>query len=185
MHCCDSQKLRVGEILEDLLGDMLWRHPTDDGTGLLPSPELAKNKILVKGKVRVGGSLFEQDEGNEDDLLEEEEEVGRVDDLYATLKELKSDTFKFNALSSREETPPPVSVQDASAGGGSAEPSCREPSRQASRLNTTRTRSGFNSRRRNTVLQTAKLQTVRLLLLINIIHKYYINKCIKILRCVC
>eukprot|EP00919_Chromeraceae_sp_WS-2016_P005147 GHVR01012141.1.p1 GENE.GHVR01012141.1~~GHVR01012141.1.p1 ORF type:complete len:801 (-),score=133.50 GHVR01012141.1:119-2521(-) len=159
MHCCDSQKLRVGEILEDLLGDMLWRHPTDDGTGLLPSPELAKNKILVKGKVRVGGSLFEQDEGNEDDLLEEEEEVGRVDDLYATLKELKSDTFKFNALSSREETPPPVSVQDASAGGGSAEPSCREPSRQASRLNTTRTRSGFNSRRRNTVLQTAKLQT--------------------------
>eukprot|EP00919_Chromeraceae_sp_WS-2016_P005140 GHVR01012132.1.p2 GENE.GHVR01012132.1~~GHVR01012132.1.p2 ORF type:complete len:172 (-),score=37.23 GHVR01012132.1:52-567(-) len=171
MHCCDSQKLRVGEILEDLLGDMLWRHPTDDGTGLLPSPELAKNKILVKG--------------NEDDLLEEEEEVGRVDDLYATLKELKSDTFKFNALSSREETPPPVSVQDASAGGGSAEPSCREPSRQASRLNTTRTRSGFNSRRRNTVLQTAKLQTVRLLLLINIIHKYYINKCIKILRCVC
>ncbi|CAK0867985.1 unnamed protein product [Prorocentrum cordatum] len=55
VHCSPRQKMRMGQILESILGDQLLRLPEDISAGLphaeLVSPEAALRKVIVKGKL--------------------------------------------------------------------------------------------------------------------------------------
>eukprot|EP01054_Gregarina_sp_Poly1_P005088 Gregarina_sp_Poly_1__5087@NODE_2698_length_1811_cov_81_551606_g266_i1_p1_GENE_NODE_2698_length_1811_cov_81_551606_g266_i1NODE_2698_length_1811_cov_81_551606_g266_i1_p1_ORF_typecomplete_len575_score64_11PIPLCX/PF00388_19/1_2e04PIPLCX/PF00388_19/1_5e53Mcp5_PH/PF12814_7/1_5e10EFhand_10/PF14788_6/0_6EFhand_10/PF14788_6/8_7e06EFhand_10/PF14788_6/1_6e03EFhand_10/PF14788_6/1_3e04EFhand_like/PF09279_11/12EFhand_like/PF09279_11/0_0043EFhand_7/PF13499_6/0_067EFhand_7/PF13499_6/0_023EFhand_7/PF13499_6/7_4e len=73
MHCSAKQKQRIGEILREELGNVLY---IGDPNGThSPSPEQLKHRILVKGKVPDLTGFREEDEGNEDDLDMEEREI--------------------------------------------------------------------------------------------------------------
>eukprot|EP01053_Blabericola_migrator_P003504 Blabericola_migrator_1__3503@NODE_203_length_11435_cov_141_633445_g174_i0_p1_GENE_NODE_203_length_11435_cov_141_633445_g174_i0NODE_203_length_11435_cov_141_633445_g174_i0_p1_ORF_typecomplete_len885_score148_01PIPLCX/PF00388_19/3_2e55PIPLCY/PF00387_19/3_6e34Mcp5_PH/PF12814_7/1_6e10C2/PF00168_30/3_5e07PH_12/PF16457_5/8_8e06EFhand_7/PF13499_6/0_018EFhand_7/PF13499_6/0_00087EFhand_7/PF13499_6/1_5e02EFhand_10/PF14788_6/5e05EFhand_like/PF09279_11/29EFhand_like/PF09279_11/0_019EFhand_8/PF13833_6/0_063E len=73
MHCSARQKKRIGEILNEVLGSMLYTVP--EGKIEVPSPEDLKYKILVKGKVPDWTGKQEEEEGNEEDLNMEEMEI--------------------------------------------------------------------------------------------------------------
>eukprot|EP00388_Colpodella_angusta_P011913 GDKJ01030313.1.p1 GENE.GDKJ01030313.1~~GDKJ01030313.1.p1 ORF type:complete len:954 (-),score=218.03 GDKJ01030313.1:305-3166(-) len=49
MHCSPKQKIRIGQILQDVLGDQIW--VPNASTQRVPSPEELKYKFLVKAKV--------------------------------------------------------------------------------------------------------------------------------------
>lgn len=71
MHCSTKQKKRVGEILREYLGESIYRHPAG---APVPSPQELQKRFLVKGRVP-NESGEEMEEGNENDLLLDEEEL--------------------------------------------------------------------------------------------------------------
>jgi len=53
MHCSEEQVGKIGQILESTFGDMILRHPpTGHGGELMVSPEMARKKVLIKGKIQ-------------------------------------------------------------------------------------------------------------------------------------
>ncbi|KYK68134.1 phosphoinositide phospholipase PIPLC, partial [Toxoplasma gondii TgCatPRC2] len=64
MHCSTKQRIRIAEILEEILQDQIYRcHPTSPQ----PSPEQLLCKFILKGKVpNERGEMVE--EGDEEDL---------------------------------------------------------------------------------------------------------------------
>lgn len=77
-HCSLPQQQRLAHIMKTVLGTQLAMPVT--GAALLPSPEVLKNKVLVKGK-RVGSPVEEDDE---------EEEAPEDDEPQTSSKKSKS-----------------------------------------------------------------------------------------------
>ncbi len=69
-HCSKKVQDRAAELIETILGDMVFLPPPDGKVRELPSPEKLKNKVLLKGK-SVATSAVESEVGDEDDEDEE------------------------------------------------------------------------------------------------------------------
>jgi LysM repeat protein len=71
-HCCLQQQQTLATIMKTEFGDMLgWPSPNNGKPGaVLPSPEMLRNKILVKGK-RLGAPDVDDDEEEEDEKEDE------------------------------------------------------------------------------------------------------------------
>ncbi|KFG31282.1 phosphoinositide phospholipase PIPLC protein [Toxoplasma gondii ARI] len=138
MHCSTKQRIRIAEILEEILQDQIYRcHPTSPQ----PSPEQLLCKFILKGKVpNERGEMVE--EGDEEDLQLEELELRMAKSL-----EMLGDGQQLNAdisssfvhalegqgtLLSLPDTPPGLSISQlsssslATAEAPEAEPRGRE-----------------------------------------------------------
>ena len=70
-HCSREQQDRMAELFTSVLGSLLWADPVDPTLGALPSPNLLKNKILIKAKrIRLTANGSIDSEWNVDDFIE-------------------------------------------------------------------------------------------------------------------
>ena len=79
-HCSFPQQRRMAEIMQEVLGDMLYVQDHNDA--ILPGPEALKKKILIKGKrlkEHTGLEVTEEEEDEEaDEELENSKELTTV-----------------------------------------------------------------------------------------------------------
>ena len=74
-HCSVEQQDKMAEHLENILGDLLYKHPIDDHETELPSPLKLRKKILIKAK-RLPSNSDEVDDADVDS--EAEDDVDQV-----------------------------------------------------------------------------------------------------------
>ncbi|CEL96594.1 unnamed protein product [Vitrella brassicaformis CCMP3155] len=87
MHCSPMQKARVGQILNELIGEQMLRLPPDGmSDAKLPTPNECRHRFIVKGKVPPQRGQAEMEEGNEADILMEETERALEADCEAALQ---------------------------------------------------------------------------------------------------
>ncbi|XP_015790131.1 1-phosphatidylinositol 4,5-bisphosphate phosphodiesterase eta-2 [Tetranychus urticae] len=76
INCSQEQQSSVAGLLVAILGDKLYRRPIIPNERELPSPEMLKNKILVKSKGRPSGS--EDTDSSSSESSESEEELNET-----------------------------------------------------------------------------------------------------------
>ncbi|KAJ7357756.1 hypothetical protein OS493_023230 [Desmophyllum pertusum] len=70
-HCTLPNQKKIAELLEEILGDTLYKVSVDSEFTTFPSPEFFKNRILIKGKKLKAEQ--ETDDDDEGDVTDEDE----------------------------------------------------------------------------------------------------------------
>eukprot|EP00922_Rhytidocystis_sp_ex-Travisia-forbesii_P052417 GHVS01077747.1.p1 GENE.GHVS01077747.1~~GHVS01077747.1.p1 ORF type:complete len:836 (-),score=84.50 GHVS01077747.1:98-2605(-) len=98
MHCSAKQKIRVGQILTDILGDQLYKTGVNGCS--VPTPLNCQGKFIVKGKVPDETGETEVEEGNEEDLALQELEMNLTNDISRPANAVLRKSYSSGALRS-------------------------------------------------------------------------------------
>eukprot|EP00158_Paraphelidium_tribonemae_P005718 Partr_v1_DN27485_c1_g1_i2_m71875 putative phospholipase C len=120
VHCGLVQQKVMAQIMNDVLGPMLVSAPLSMKDGQLPSPELLKHKIFVKGKAKPKAAEEELENDFDDDEAPDQPEESKkkqekvekhvvADELGALAIYMKSKKFKTFEAAFKDFTPAHVS----------------------------------------------------------------------------
>lgn len=83
-HCSLPNQQKMAQLLEEILGDVLYKVPVDSEFTTFPSPEFFKNRILIKGKKLKPEQ--ETDDDEEGYVTDEDEAADISPEAAATLE---------------------------------------------------------------------------------------------------
>lgn len=106
-HCNLSNQKKMAEILEEILGDTLYKIPVDKEFDTFPSPEFFKNKILIKGKKL---KPEQEKDGDDEGDVTDEDEAADIDQEAASVAMAKENAGAEAGSSAGAEGPSTTST---------------------------------------------------------------------------